>query len=140
MDLQCPYGPYGPYGLLRNRTAVSMVMTNPKPPWHRDKNNGCQQGVHGEDSAATGKRGSVMPSGLHHMAIICKVSLYFRQCVGDADCCSCMEQDMEETVRFYESVLGLRLRAIFPMHGIPQVMHVHGVAKQKNSDRMISGP
>ena len=57
---------------------------------------------------------------------------------------------MEETVRFYETALGLRLRAIFPMHGIPQVFRVYGVAilarrihvtliqkKQNNSDRMI---
>ena len=43
------------------------------------------------------------PSGLHHIAIICA--------------------DMERTVRFYERVLGLKLRAIFPMHGIEQAKH-----------------
>jgi len=29
---------------------------------------------------------------------------------------------MAETVRWYEQVLGMRLRAIFPMHGISQAI------------------
>jgi len=50
------------------------------PLWHRDEDHkrGIPEGEHGQESNSTGnkqgKRGKVMPSGLHHMAIICKVS------------------------------------------------------------------
>ena len=44
-----------------------------------------------------------MPTGFHHIALVCK--------------------DMKETIRFYEGALGMKLRAIYPMHGIKGAKH-----------------
>ena len=57
--------------------------------WHRneDQLRGCVEGQHADSatgSTAAG-RGSVMPSGLHHVALICR--------------------DMETTVAWYEKTL-----------------------------------
>jgi len=60
-------------------------------------------GTHGGDRGASGKRGRVMVGGLHHAAWVCK--------------------DMKATVDFYESALGMRLRGIFPMHGVNGAKH-----------------
>lgn len=73
----------------------------PAELWHRDQDErrGSPEGAHrGVDKGTVGRRGAVMPSGMHHVAIICK--------------------DMEATVKWYEEALGLKLRAVFPMHGI----------------------
>eukprot|EP01062_Namystynia_karyoxenos_P024236 TRINITY_DN19426_c0_g1_i1.p2 TRINITY_DN19426_c0_g1~~TRINITY_DN19426_c0_g1_i1.p2 ORF type:complete len:234 (+),score=78.97 TRINITY_DN19426_c0_g1_i1:76-702(+) len=48
-------------------------------------------------------RGRYTPSGVHHLALF--------------------TSDMKRTVEFYERVLGMRLRAIFPMHGVPGCKH-----------------
>ena len=61
--------------------------------WHRDKSE--REGRGPEDAGASGKRGKVMVSGMHHAAWVCK--------------------DMDKTVAFYEAALGMRLRSIFPM-------------------------
>ena len=60
--------------------------------WHRDKS---EREGGPEDAGASGKRGKVMVSGMHHAAWVCK--------------------DMDKTVAFYEAALGMRLRSIFPM-------------------------
>jgi catechol 2,3-dioxygenase-like lactoylglutathione lyase family enzyme len=49
------------------------------------------------DKGVSGARGAVMPSGLHHAAWVCR--------------------------DFYERALGMRLRSIFPMHGVSGAKH-----------------
>eukprot|EP01065_Artemidia_motanka_P034419 TRINITY_DN41826_c0_g1_i1.p2 TRINITY_DN41826_c0_g1~~TRINITY_DN41826_c0_g1_i1.p2 ORF type:complete len:211 (+),score=56.15 TRINITY_DN41826_c0_g1_i1:63-695(+) len=49
------------------------------------------------------KRGRLSPKGLHHLALF--------------------TSDMRKTVEFYERVLGMRLRAVFEMHGVPGAKH-----------------
>ena len=44
-----------------------------------------------------------MPTGFHHIALVCK--------------------DMKETIRFYEGAMGMKLRAVYPMHGIKGAKH-----------------
>jgi len=52
---------------------------------------------------AGSNRGKRMPSGMHHLALF--------------------TSDMKKTVEFYERVLGMRMRAIFEMHGVPGAKH-----------------
>ena len=44
-----------------------------------------------------------MTAGFHHLALV--------------------TADLKETVRFHEEALGMKLRAIFPLHGIPGGKH-----------------
>lgn len=44
-----------------------------------------------------------MPSGFHHIALVCK--------------------NMKETINFYEGAMGMKLRAVYPMHGIRGAKH-----------------
>ena len=44
-----------------------------------------------------------MPTGYHHIALVCR--------------------DMKETIKFYEGAMGMKLRAIYPMHGIKGAKH-----------------
>jgi catechol 2,3-dioxygenase-like lactoylglutathione lyase family enzyme len=62
-------------------------------------------GVHPPTFKATlaGTRGARMPSGYHHIAFVCK--------------------NMRETINFYEQAMGMKLRAIYPMHGIRGAKH-----------------
>lgn len=75
--------------------------------WKRDED--FQRGLNSEgehklkDKGTVGGRGNYMPSGFHHVALVCK--------------------NMNETVKFYEEALGLKLRALFPMHGVPGAKH-----------------
>lgn len=59
------------------------------------------------DSAAGGTetnvRAAVTVTGMHHLAIVCK--------------------SLEETTKFYEEGLGLKLRALFPLHGTKGAKH-----------------
>jgi len=75
--------------------------------WHRDEDVrlGTVNGVHPPKYGSTlsGTRGKVMPSGYHHIAYVCK--------------------DMKETINFYENAMGMKLRAIYPMHGIRGAKH-----------------
>lgn len=52
---------------------------------------------------AKSARGKLMPSGMHHLALF--------------------TADMKTTVEFYERVLGMKMRAIFEMHGVPGAKH-----------------
>jgi len=80
---------------------------NDKILWSRDEDfkTGMKNGVHPTTYGATlgGARGSVMPTGFHHIALVCK--------------------NMRETIRFYEGAMGMKLRAIYPMHGIRGAKH-----------------
>lgn len=76
--------------------------------WHRDQDfrRGIQKyGSHSGVESGTGGnvRGSTTTSGFHHVALVCR--------------------NMKETVKFYEEGLGMKLRAIFPMHGVPGAKH-----------------
>lgn len=75
--------------------------------WHRDEDwrQGTTEGVHSGKYGATlgNTRGARMTSGFHHLAMVCK--------------------DMTETIKFYEGALGMKLRAIYPMHGIKGAKH-----------------
>jgi glyoxylase I family protein len=75
--------------------------------WHRDEDarNGTVNGVHPGTYGATlgGERGKRMTSGFHHIALVCK--------------------NMPETIKFYECAMGMKLRAIYPMHGIRGAKH-----------------
>jgi catechol 2,3-dioxygenase-like lactoylglutathione lyase family enzyme len=42
-------------------------------------------------------------AGFHHIALVCK--------------------NMKETIKFYEGAMGMKLRAIYPMHGIKGAKH-----------------
>jgi len=44
-----------------------------------------------------------MTSGFHHIALVCR--------------------DMKETIKFYEHALGMRLRAVYPMHNVKGAKH-----------------
>ena len=70
--------------------------------WNRDEDwrHGTKEGRHPPTFGPTlgGARGAVMPSGFHHIALVCR--------------------NMSETIRFYEGAMGMKLRAIYPMHGI----------------------
>lgn len=62
-------------------------------------------GIHPAKDGKTLKaeRGSRMTSGFHHIALVCK--------------------NMKETINFYEGALGMKLRAVYPMHGIRGAKH-----------------
>ena len=45
----------------------------------------------------------IISSGFHHIALVCK--------------------NMTETIKFYEGALGMKLRAVYPMHGIKGAKH-----------------
>jgi catechol 2,3-dioxygenase-like lactoylglutathione lyase family enzyme len=44
-----------------------------------------------------------MTSGFHHIALVCR--------------------DMNETIKFYELALGMKCRAVYPMHGVAGAKH-----------------
>jgi catechol 2,3-dioxygenase-like lactoylglutathione lyase family enzyme len=75
--------------------------------WTRDedfKNNKTIAGAHPPSDGTLGNtRGATMTSGFHHIALVCK--------------------NMPETIRWYESAMGMKLRAIYPMHGIKGAKH-----------------
>lgn len=80
-----------------------------KPLWARDE--GWERhdkltGKHGQSlDSLSGevKRGEVSTFGFHHIAYVCR--------------------NMKETINFYESALGMKCRAIYPMHGVPGAKH-----------------
>ena len=57
----------------------------------------------GERGTAGNARAAKMTAGFHHLALV--------------------TADLKETVRFHEEALGMKLRAIFPLHGIPGGKH-----------------
>ena len=69
--------------------------------WHRNEDQlvGTKHGKHSGKYGATlaGTRGATSTSGFHHVAMVCK--------------------NMKETITFYENAMGMKLRAIYPMHG-----------------------
>lgn len=79
---------------------------NKKTLWSRDEDRlHTKNGVHPTTYGATlgGQRGAIMPTGFHHIALVCK--------------------NMSETIKFYEGAMGMKLRAIYPMHGIRGAKH-----------------
>merc|ERR1712070_675576 len=89
-----------------------MPSSGDKPTlWTRDedfKDGKTVEGMHPPSSGTaicgeTNKRGGVMTTGFHHIALVCK--------------------DMQETIKFYEGALGMKLRAVYPMHGIRGAKH-----------------
>jgi hypothetical protein len=51
--------------------------------WHRDADaaKSClNNGNHGGDKGVSGSRGSVMPSGLHHAAWVCRYVIFAVSC------------------------------------------------------------
>lgn len=85
-----------------------MKDSDEKMLWNRDEDfyrgideSGKHTGV--DSGTGTNKRGEYIPSGFHHVVFICK--------------------DIGETVRFYEETLGMKLRAIIPMHGVDGAKH-----------------
>jgi catechol 2,3-dioxygenase-like lactoylglutathione lyase family enzyme len=54
-------------------------------------------------SGLSGARGKRQTSGFHHIALVVK--------------------DMTRTIHFYETCLGMRCRAVYPMHNVPGAKH-----------------
>mmetsp|Transcript_484 Transcript_484/g.611 ORF Transcript_484/g.611 Transcript_484/m.611 type:complete len:222 (-) Transcript_484:1123-1788(-) len=76
--------------------------------WQRDedfRDGKTVDGVHPKTYGGTlgNDRGARMTSGFHHIALVCK--------------------NMKETIKFYEGAMGMKLRAIYPMHGIRGAKH-----------------
>eukprot|EP00658_Telonema_sp_P-2_P023457 TRINITY_DN19400_c0_g1_i9.p1 TRINITY_DN19400_c0_g1~~TRINITY_DN19400_c0_g1_i9.p1 ORF type:complete len:244 (+),score=67.50 TRINITY_DN19400_c0_g1_i9:161-892(+) len=74
--------------------------------WERDED--ARRTTNGEHPPSAGSlgnntRGAVMPTGFHHIALVCK--------------------NMGQTIKFYEGALGMKLRAVYPMHGIKGAKH-----------------
>ena len=88
---------------------MSSSQSAPKPIlWNRDedfKDGKTPQGLHPPTYGSTlgGVRGDRMTTGFHHIALVCK--------------------SMKETIKFYECAMGMKLRAIYPMHGIRGAKH-----------------
>ena len=85
------------------------MATNNKPVvWHRDQDlrEGVVEGQHSGKYGATFpnvQRGKVSTTGFHHVAIVVK--------------------SLKDTIRFYEGALGMKLRAVYPIHGIRGAKH-----------------
>ena len=78
--------------------------------WERDEDyrvNRTVEGLHRDanekGTLPSSRRAPRMTSGFHHIALVAK--------------------DMDQTIRFYEGALGMRLRAAYPMHGIRGAKH-----------------
>lgn len=86
-------------------------------------------GIVDDGAIAGAARGKLMPSGLHHLALMtadmqCALlrnpifSLTWQRPAA-AD----VHPLASTTIEFYERVLGMKLRAIFEMHGVPGAKH-----------------
>mmetsp|Transcript_15130 Transcript_15130/g.26605 ORF Transcript_15130/g.26605 Transcript_15130/m.26605 type:complete len:221 (+) Transcript_15130:2128-2790(+) len=76
--------------------------------WDRDEDSKDGQTRHGLhpgkfDGTLGNTRGKRMTTGFHHIALVCK--------------------DMKQQIKFYEQAMGMKLRAIYPMHGIRGAKH-----------------
>ncbi|KAH9256101.1 hypothetical protein BASA81_005877 [Batrachochytrium salamandrivorans] len=81
-------------------------MAEKKTLWARDEERlETKNGVHPTKYGPTlgGQRGGMTTTGFHHIALVCK--------------------SMPETIKFYEGAMGMKLRAIYPMHGIRGAKH-----------------
>ena len=93
--------------------------------WDRDEDytSGTVEGIHtgGTEGSLGNVRGKRMTSGFHHIALVVR--------------------DLAKTIKFYESALGMKCRAVYPMHGVPGLVFlfscVHGWRANTSFHRCI---